>query len=156
MGIYERRIQIAAPIETVFGFHLDSANLPRITPPHLHAKILEVRPGPSGGEVGKRVVMQLRPYSLIRQTIEVEFLECDPPSLLRDQQLRGPFRSWRQTRRFSRVEGGTELHDHVEYQLPFGWFGRLLEKLLVAGQIKAMFRWRQERTRDILEGATGE
>ncbi len=156
MAQYERRITIAAPIEEVFGFHLDTANLPRITPPYLHAQILEVQPSLGGGEIGKRVVMQLRPYSLVRQTLEVEFIECDPPYLLRDEQRRGPFRVWLQTRRFSRVEGGTELHDRVDYQLPFGWLGRLIVTLFVAGQVEAMFQWRQERLRDILEGATSE
>lgn len=148
MRSIERRIVIHAPPDDVFSFHDDPANLARITPPGTKVRVLEVR-GPAGK--GRRVTISVALLPLISREIEVEFVEYDPPKRLSDLQLRGPFARWFQQREFRAVPGGTELRDLVEYELPFGPFGRLLDYLVVQRIVRGMFAFRQERTREIIE-----
>ena len=59
-------------------------------------------------------------------------------------QERGPFRSWRHTHTFREVEGGVEMHDVVEYELPFGCLGRFVAGRLVRRKLEKIFEYRGE------------
>jgi ligand-binding SRPBCC domain-containing protein len=90
-------------------------------------------------------------FGILSNTILIEFVEYEPPYRMSDEQRRGPFKRWRQERTFREVPSGTELTDRVEYLLPGGWLGRLVDMLLVAPRIRRMFAFRQERTRELIE-----
>ncbi len=145
---YERSIRIDAPIERVFAFHDDTRNLLRISPPGIRFEILEIS-GPPG--LGKRVRLRMVQFGVLRATVAVEFVEHEPPHRLADRQTAGPFRSWLQTRIMQESGTGTLLTDLVEYEMPFGPLGRPAHALFVRGRVEAMFRYRQERTRELIE-----
>jgi ligand-binding SRPBCC domain-containing protein len=90
-------------------------------------------------------------FGILSNTILIAFVEYKPPYRLSDEQRSGPFRRWRQTRAFRAVPGGTELTDRVEYELGFGVLGRIVDALFVAGRVRRMFEFRQERTRELIE-----
>ncbi|MEP7220315.1 MAG: SRPBCC family protein [Bacteroidota bacterium] len=148
MHRYERSVVIAAPVETVFRFHDDTRNLSRITPPGVKVKVLGTS-GPEGK--GKQIRLRMTQFGFLSNELLIEFVRYDPPRFLVDEQKEGPFRFWRQTRIFEPVELGTKLTDIVEYQAPFGAFGRLAVALLIGPRVAAMFEYRQRRTKEILE-----
>ena len=59
-------------------------------------------------------------------------------------QLRGPYRVWRHTHRFAAEGAGTRIVDDVEYELPFGPLGRLVEALWTRREIGKIFSYRTE------------
>jgi ligand-binding SRPBCC domain-containing protein len=70
-----------------------------------------------------------------------------------DEQVRGPYRTWVHTHRFSELgDGGTLIEDEVRYALPWQPAGRLAGPL-VAGQLGRIFRYRQRRVRELLVGS---
>jgi len=83
----------------------------------------------------------------------VRITEYEPPTLMSDEQVSGPFAYWKQTRRLREVEGGTELTDIVEYRAPFGVLGRIANALVIRRQVLDMFTYRQQTTKQILESA---
>ncbi|MFN6135426.1 MAG: SRPBCC family protein, partial [Bacteroidota bacterium] len=83
----------------------------------------------------------------------VKITVYEPPVLMVDEQVSGPFRTWKQTRRLRQVEGGTELTDIVEYEAPFGPLGRIVNALVIRRQIEKMFTYRQATTKKLLESA---
>jgi ligand-binding SRPBCC domain-containing protein len=52
----------------------------------------------------------------------------DPPLRFVDEQIRGPFHSFRHEHLFESVGGGTRMTDIVEFEAPGGWLGRLAER----------------------------
>ena len=145
----EQRIVIAAPIDRVFHFHDDTRNLLRITPPSIKVTIETM--GVTG--LGYEVVLKVRQFGLFTMRWRVRITEYEPPTLMSDEQVSGPFAYWKQTRRLREVEGGTELTDIVEYRAPFGVLGRIANALVIRRQVLDMFTYRQQTTKQILESA---
>lgn len=144
---YERSVDIAAPVETVFAFHCDPHNLQRITPSSMSVTLLhweEMKPGAV-------VELRVRPLPLVAQTWRMVFDEVDSPHRLTDRMEKGPFRQWIQRRIFSAIPMGTRLTDRVEYVLPFGTLGRLAGRLVVERIVASMFVYRQHRTKQMIE-----
>jgi len=56
-----------------------------------------------------------------------------------DLQERGPYRHWLHTHTFRAVDGGVEIGDLVEYELPLGLLGRLGGGWLVRRQLRTIF-----------------
>ena len=66
----------------------------------------------------------------------------DPPHSFVDVQLRGPYRRWDHRHTFRAVDGGTQVIDEVEYELPFGPLGDLVHRLVVRNQLRHIFDYR--------------
>ena len=45
---------------------------------------------------------------------------------------------------------GTLLRDEVNYELPFGFLGDLAQRSVAKGQFQAMFRYRHQRTAELM------
>lgn len=145
----ERTIAIDAPIERVFHFHDDTQNLLKITPPNIKVSI-ETMGSPG---LGYEVTLKIRQFIFFVMRWHVRITAYQPPSLMVDVQVRGPFKSWKQTRQLRSVNGKTELTDIVEYEAPFGVIGRIANALVIRRQVEQMFAFRQNATKRILESA---
>lgn len=149
MHTYTTSIRIHASVEGVFAFHTDPSNLLRITPPDIRVEILRFD---AAGE-GAMVELCVHPLPFISTRWLMRFDVFEPPYRLSDVQVRGPFRHWRQLREF--IPDGDEhclLRDTVEYELPFGILGRMVNRFFVARQIRLMFAHRQAATKEGIEG----
>lgn len=149
-SIVERSVEIAAPVEDVFAFHLDTRNAVLISP--TGTRILAVEgtfPVVSGSLVTMR--MRQRP-SPLAMTWRVRIEAVEPPSRIVDVAERSPFAEWRHEHLFAALDGDrTRMTDRVAYRLPGGPLGRLADRLIVARQLARAFEERHRRTRDLLE-----
>jgi ligand-binding SRPBCC domain-containing protein len=139
------------PIETTFAVFEDPYNLSKITPPWLRFQVTskgQVRMR-EGAEIEYRI--KWLGISMGWKTIIREY--C-PPNLFVDEQAKGPYRFWRHTHTFEQTSDGTKVSDRVEYRLPFGLVGRLAHRLLVAGQLKGIFSYRQRELARMFAGTT--
>ena len=150
MPKFRRSIEIKAPLEQVFEFHLHPANVVLIAPPVSKTTLLATTDPVL--KVGSRVTVRSIQAGL-HVRMEAEVVALERARLLKDTQVYGPFRSWTHTHTFEPIEGGTRLTDHVEYALPLGLLGGLAMGRTVAREIEAVFTYRQERTRLLLEGS---
>ena len=127
------------PVEEVFAFFSDANNLEAITPKQLQFHILT--PGPIQLQAGARIEYQLKLYGVpVKWATLIESWE--PPRQFVDVQLRGPYRVWRHTHRFAAEGTGTRIFDDVDYKLPFGPLGRLVEALWARREIGKIFNYR--------------
>ncbi|MEO7653795.1 MAG: SRPBCC family protein [Bryobacteraceae bacterium] len=148
MKIYTLRCEMKIPAsqQDAFAVFENPHNLAKITPPWLNFRITSREPVAmrKGAEIEYRIRWLGVP---IRWTTVIA--EYEPPRMFVDQQAKGPYTLWRHRHTFEPVDGGTLVSDTVEYALPFGWLGRLMHRLLVARQLREIFRFRQRALLDL-------
>jgi ligand-binding SRPBCC domain-containing protein len=128
-----------------FRFFEDPANLPRITPPWLHFRIVTEQ-------------ITLRPGCVIDYTIRwglpmrwrTLIDAYEPPRHFIDTQQRGPYRLWRHEHTFTDQDGGTVIDDTVTYLPPLGPVGRLLHWAAIGKNLREIFEYRQRETARLL------
>lgn len=148
MQSFEKFIDINAPIEKVFHFHDDTANLLRITPPDVKVELISMSPAGNG----QKISLGITQFGFFKSRWDVEVIEYQPPVKMIDRQVKGPFHSFVQTRNFTDLGNGkTRMTDHVDYELPLNGVGNFFAGNLVAGELKKMFTYRHQRTKEILE-----
>jgi len=161
-------------IDRVFAFFADPANLPRLMPAWQRARIESanlVAPPPPPPELavpqslvetiqagsGTELHLTLQPFPLLPLRLpwiavieDFRWLEgfCDV-------QQTGPFTHWRHCHTLSPQPYKAQLHgtlltDVVEYTVPLGPLGTLADALFLRHQIAATFRFRHQRTFELL------
>jgi ligand-binding SRPBCC domain-containing protein len=132
---------INKPIENVFEFFADACNLEKLTPLTLKFQILSDLPilMKTGTLIDYKITIHGMPVKW-----KTEILEWMPPYRFIDIQRKGPYKLWRHTHTFKTIDGKTLMEDVVEYEMPFGIFGRLAHPLFVKKEIEQIFDFRKK------------
>lgn len=163
MSVYERETRVRAPFEEVWGFHSRGEGLEALTPTFMNLRVERIispegGPSPSSDgdqlERGSRVKATVRPFGVGPRrgwtSVIVEREEHDTAAMFIDEMEDGPFPYWQHTHSFYADGSETLIRDHVEYELPFGIFGRIASQFGSIG-FKPMFSYRHWKTGRILE-----
>lgn len=137
---------IKCTLEELFEFHLDSANISKITPKNIKIEILNDDTKTYEGKVVKIKSVKF----FIPTYWEVKIEKLYKPHILIDKALKSPFKYWRHQHIFTQKDNMCELKDIVEYELPFGILGKIVEPF-IERDIKNMFLYRHIRTKQLLE-----
>ncbi len=151
MRVYTLQCELLtdASLERTFFIFEDPYNLAKITPASLNFRVTS------------KERVQMRKGAEIEYTIrwlglpihwKTLILEYEPPFLFVDKQVKGPYSLWRHTHTFRQTDNGVVVGDHVEYALPLGPLGQLTHATLVRGQLKQIFRFRQQELGKMLGG----
>ncbi len=143
---------IEAPLEEVFAFFSDPANLARITPAWLSFRIHG--DAPSALREGSRIEYRIR-WGLFTLRWVTRITRWRPCSEFQDMQEKGPYRTWLHTHRFSRRGSAVIIEDHVDYAMPFGLLGRIAHRLRVRAQLEEIFACRTKAIEQIFGARAG-
>ncbi|TVP95895.1 MAG: TIGR01777 family protein [Planctomycetaceae bacterium] len=159
---FEASCTVPVDRASLFDYHRAPGALGRLIPPWENVRVVS-----SDGslEPGSRVVLELKVGPIPLRWVAVH-TAYDPPNGFEDEQLSGPFAHWHHRHRFLTGNhtgnlGGeasvsdpgaavSTLVDEIDYRLPLGRLGSLLGGNRVRRQLEAMFRYRQQTTRDDL------
>lgn len=151
--MYELRREqfIPQPLEPVFDFFADAANLEVITPPWLNFRILT--PPPIAMNPGTLIDYRISWKGLpLRWRTRIE--EWEPGKRFVDTQVRGPYALWHHTHIFVPQPGGVHMTDIVKYALHLGPLGRLAHAMMVRRDVNAIFDYRFSIIEKLLGRAT--
>lgn len=133
--------------ETLFAFHERPDALPLLTPPGAGVRVIKAAPSLAAGAEARLSVPLLGP---IRTTWVARHTVYDPPRRFVDEQIEGPFKSWRHEHIIEPADGGAELIEVITYALPMAPLSRLAQPL-VRRMLSKMFAYRHEVTRRYVE-----
>ena len=66
-----------------------------------------------------------------------------------DEQRFGPYALWHHKHFLKEIPGGVEMEDIVDYKIPFGALGRLMNPILVQPKLNEIFEFRRKRLIEI-------
>ncbi|ACY16949.1 TIGR01777 family oxidoreductase [Haliangium ochraceum] len=142
--LLEHTSTLDAPLEQVFPFFAEAANLAVLTPPSMSFRILtpqpiEMRPG---AVIDYRIALGAVPMRW-RTLIE----RWEPGICFVDAQHRGPYHAWWHEHSFEADGGNTIMRDRVFYAPPLGVLGRLANALFVQRMLEDIFNYRNAAIR---------
>jgi ligand-binding SRPBCC domain-containing protein len=168
---FETSDWIPCPVELVFAFFANPANLPHLMLPEVQARVEDVRiqPPPTrpvaadpagrfrsvAAGAGSEILISFYPVKWLPQRVSwtARIVEFVWNSHFIDEQVRGPFAAFRHRHGIAAesrdgVEG-TQVTDSIDYALPGGIFGNLAAGAVLK-QLAKSFEYRQKRLPEIL------
>lgn len=143
---FERTTSVASPVAEVFAFFSNPKNLARITPPSVGFTIVSA---PERSlRAGDRIEYRIR-IAGVPLTWVTLINTWDENRSFSDSQEKGPYRRWLHTHSFEEVNGRTVMLDHVDYDLPLGFLGRLFGGWFVRRQLKQIFEYREKIIKEV-------
>lgn len=147
MRVFEKSSLIRCDIEELFDFHLDGANLKKISPKGIDVEILNAPKIPQEGDCIELKITQF----FLSNHWKIKIEKMQRPNTIVDLALQSPFRFFRHSRVFTKLdEDFCELKDVVRYTPPFGILGRMFD-FIIRAELASMFAYRHSVTKDILE-----
>jgi ligand-binding SRPBCC domain-containing protein len=145
MKIYQLKTSQKLPIslEKAWEFFSNPANLSKITPTWLNFQVTSALPDKM--YAGLIITYFVRPMLNIPQTWVTEITHVQEPNYFVDEQRFGPYKMWHHEHIFKHIEDNNILmEDIVSYAVPFGFIGRIVNKLIISKKINEIFNYRRE------------
>jgi ligand-binding SRPBCC domain-containing protein/predicted DCC family thiol-disulfide oxidoreductase YuxK len=152
----ERVQKIGRPLDEVFEFFSNAANLQALTPKFLNFSI--ETPLPIVMRAGAKISYRLGLFGIPMQWLTL-ITAWDPPAVDRmsgrrvarfvDQQVSGPYAVWNHLHEFEEVDGHTIMRDVVDYAVPFGPLGEVAHWAFVRRTLDRIFAYRFAATEHI-------
>jgi len=87
----------------------------------------------------------------VRQRLTSKITVYDRPFHFRDEQIKGIFKFIKHDHYFEEINDGVMMKDVFEYEAPFGFLGRIAEKLILTNYLKRFLEERNEIIKEYAE-----
>lgn len=130
-------------LEEAWAFFSSPNNLQKITPPDMSFVITSGRKDGESMYAGQIITYTLKPLLGIKVKWMTEITHVKDGEYFIDEQRFGPYKLWHHRHSFRRTPANTvEMHDEVNYVLPFGFLGTIAHALFVRKRIEDIFKYR--------------
>ena len=134
--------------ERAWDFFSSPGNLSLITPPGLKFRITSTDM-PEKIYKGLQIDYRVSPLLNVPVRWLTKITEAEEPFSFVDEQLKGPYRYWKHQHFFNKVDGGIEMRDDVSYAIGFGFFGEVLNYMMIRKKIEEIFEYRRKKITEI-------
>ena len=134
-------------LNEAWDFLSDPKNLKVITPDYMGFNILSGADRPMfAGQIIQYIVT---PILGIKTNWVTEITHVVDKQYFVDEQRFGPYVLWHHKHFLKEIPGGVEMEDIVDYKIPFGALGRLMNPILVQPKLNEIFEFRRKRLIEI-------
>lgn len=151
MGFYQfkREQTIHVPLHELWQFISNPANLKKITPDEMGFDILTENL-PDKMYQGMIIAYLVSPLPFFKTTWVTEITHCREGAYFVDEQRVGPYRLWHHQHILEAIdEDNTLMKDIVSYQPPFGFLGRIANRLIIEQKLEEIFDYREKAIEEI-------
>jgi len=144
-----KRIQnIPIDLKKAWDFFSQPDNLKLITPDYLNFRILSKS---DAGEMypGMIITYTLSPLFHISINWATEISQVKEYKYFIDNQIKGPYKIWHHEHHFKETEQGVEMRDILYYEIPYGFVGRFLHKLIIGKKVNEIFNYREQKIKEL-------
>lgn len=150
MKIYTKKYKTFLPIsiDEAWDFFSSPKNLAKITPPHM-GFIITSEFNDEKMYPGMLITYKVSPLMGIKMDWCTEITHVLDKQYFVDEQRFGPYAMWHHQHHFKVVAGGVEMIDIVDYAIPFGILGRMMNSILISSEIEKIFSFRAEKIKEL-------
>jgi ligand-binding SRPBCC domain-containing protein len=145
--LFEKSVFINCRIDELYNFHLDTNNLPKISPSFPKASIKKISEIPL--REGSSLTVTLN-FFLFKTDWEILIKKVEQNKFIGDLQVKGIFEYWYHSHIFESKGDGVIMTDKVEFIPPFGFIGKIFLPVIKI-QLYTMFNYRHKKTKLIFE-----
>ena len=145
MKIYTKKCiqRLPISIDKAWDFLSNPENLKIITPDKMKFTII------SGADrqtfPGQIIQYDVTPFLGLKVRWVTEITHVSDKNYFVDEQRFGPYAFWHHKHFLKEIPGGVEMEDIIDYKLPFGILGQLMEPFIVKPQLDSIFEYRSEK-----------
>lgn len=136
-----REQQLNCDIETAWDFFSSPKNLSKITPKDMGFTVLTDY---NSQQITEGMVIDYIVSPLLKVPLKwrTRITHVEPNKSFTDFQEKGPYKYWNHFHEFIPNKDGVLMKDTVDYELPFGFFGKMAHLLFVKKKLKDIFDFR--------------
>jgi len=127
--------------EELWSFISNPHNLKEITPDHM-GFIITSEDTSSEMYEGMIISYKVSPLLKIKTTWVTEITHIKNNSYFVDEQRISPYKLWHHEHILEPMDGGTMMIDIISYQPPFGFLGRIANRLIIQKKLNQIFEYR--------------
>ncbi len=143
----DQNLPISLP--EAWEFFSSPANLAKITPPEMGFTVTsEFNPGQKMYP-GMIITYIVSPLLGIKMDWMTEITHVKEMEYFVDEQRFGPYALWHHQHHFKEIEGGVNMSDIVNYAIPYGFIGRIANKLIVEKEVNKIFSYREAKVEEL-------
>ena len=149
MKIYtlHKKQYLPITLEQAWDFLSDPKNLKTITPDYMGFHILSGADRPMfAGQIIQYIVT---PVMGIKTNWVTEITHVIDKHYFVDEQRFGPYELWHHKHFIKEIDGGVEMEDIIDYQVPFGILGQLVHPFLVKPKLEEIFNYRTTKLEEL-------
>lgn len=130
-------------LEAAWDFFSHPSNLSKITPPDMN--LVPTTEQPDKTYPGMMITYKVKPLLGIPMLWVTEITHVREQEFFVDEQRLGPYRIWHHQHHFKAVPGGVEMTDIVDYRIPLGPIGVLMNALFIGKKLRYVFEYRRKK-----------
>jgi ligand-binding SRPBCC domain-containing protein len=149
MKIYtlHKKQKLPISVDQAWDFLSDPKNLKTITPNYMGFNILSGADRPMfAGQIIQYIVT---PVLGIKTKWVTEITHVVDKHYFVDEQRFGPYALWHHKHFIKEIDGGVEMEDIIDYKLPFGILGQLVQPFLVKPKLEEIFNYRTKKLEEL-------
>ncbi len=150
MKVYTKEYKTFLPldIDKAWDFFSSPRNLAKITPEHM-GFIITSKFNDEKMYPGMLITYKVSPLMGIPMDWCTEITHVIDKKYFVDEQRFGPYAMWHHQHHFNVVEGGIEMTDIVNYAIPLGILGRMMNSILISNEIEKIFTYREKKIAEL-------
>ena len=147
---YSQKLPVS--MDDDWDFLSSPSNLKLITPESMNFKIIDW--DKKKAYPGQIIQYTISPVLGIKIKWVTEITQVKRNSCFIDEQRFGPYSFWHHKHFIKEIDNGILMDDIIHYKIPFGFIGKILNKVYILNKLDKIFKYRENKLNEIFGNYT--